>query len=489
MRARLASVVISLLVLAPAAVSGQANNHDLQIVLEANPTAVLTGNQVTVTMRCRNNGPNPSTAANVTSATPAGTTLTSVSTSKGEVTQQPAPGGGGAIRVELGGLAVNEAQTVTLVLAVTAAPGSLVTAMGEIQPFNPMGDGVQSNNRASVQIQVVAPTTADIGVAIGRSAGTAGTDSLYNYTIAVSNLPTSTGAERRDAATNVEVGGMIPDGAVFADVDVTQGEASVPGIGEPGSFVCRLGALEEGHTTSVELTIRVVADPGHTLVLTVIASSAAADPAPDNNTAAVSTPVVASGTATVSWEAPEAPSDANPLPPPQRLVVASSGAPGAYWPARGSALMAYNVYRSNKPGVQPTAGNFFTSVPPDQTSTAAPVAPGGSFFTVTAVYDEGESAPSNEGSAEVPAATLSRVKVKAAKITATGAGFSDSVTVFVDGIPFVIPAAVKKNNTKVVQRGGLLVGVTLGQYLATHPAVLITFRNSNGGVTAYRHPQ
>jgi hypothetical protein len=63
------------------------------------------------------------------------------------------------------------------------------------------------------------------------------------------------------------------------------------------------------------------------------------------------------------------------------------------------------------------------------------------------------------------------------------------VTVFVDGIPFAAPAVVKKNNTKVVQKGMLVTGQTLGQYTAAYPAVLISVRNSNGGIVARRHPQ
>ena len=41
----------------------------------------------------------------------------------------------------------------------------------------------------------------------------------------------------------------------------------------------------------------------------------------------------------------------------------------------------------------------------------AAVAPGGTFFVVTAVYDEGESGPSNETSAGVEAGTILRVKI------------------------------------------------------------------------------
>jgi len=58
--------------------------------------------------------------------------------------------------------------------------------------------------------------------------------------------------------------------------------------------------------------------------------------------------------------------------------------------------MGYNVYRSSQPGVTTTPGNLFASVPPSQTQVGSSVGSSGSFFVVTAVYDTGESGPSNE---------------------------------------------------------------------------------------------
>src|SRR6185369_1716362 len=93
----------------------------------------------------------------------------------------------------------------------------------------------------------------------------------------------------------------------------------------------------------------------------------------------------------------------DPLPPPRNLTarVLSTGLPRApsaiatlLRPADG--VTGYNVYRSNQPGVQPSASTFFTSVPPSQTAAGAAVFVGGTFFVVTAVYPTGESGASNE---------------------------------------------------------------------------------------------
>ena len=56
--------------------------------------------------------------------------------------------------------------------------------------------------------------------------------------------------------------------------------------------------------------------------------------------------------------------------------------------------------------------------------------------------------------------------------------------VFVDGIPFASSAAVK-GSTKVVQKGNLLTGQSLSDYITSGRQVAITFRNDNGGVATF----
>ena len=86
------------------------------------------------------------------------------------------------------------------------------------------------------------------------------------------------------------------------------------------------------------------------------------------------------------------------------------------------------------------------------------------------------------------AAELEQVSVKSSKIVAAGTGFSDEVQVFVDGIPFVKAAKVKKEATKVIQKGNLITGQTIGQYVASRGGVVVvSFRNSNGGIATYRY--
>ncbi len=212
--------------------------------------------------------------------------------------------------------------------------------------------------------------------------------------------------------------------------------------------------------------------------------------------------------ATITWDPPD-PNAPVALPPPEHLraipldgsgTSPGAGAPGAAAPgaaAPGAAIIAearadvtgYNVYSSTTSPVVPSPENLFTSVPPTQTSADVPTSSSGSFFVVTAEYGNDESGPSNEASADVPAATLTSVKVTAAKIVGKGTDFSSTVQVFLDGIPFASPAKVK-NGKKVVQKGTLVTGQTVGAYVASKGGVvLVQFRNSNGGIASRRYPQ
>ena len=84
--------------------------------------------------------------------------------------------------------------------------------------------------------------------------------------------------------------------------------------------------------------------------------------------------------------------------------------------------------------------------------------------------------------------TVNSVKVKAAKVVTKGAGFTATVQVFVDGIPFVSPATVK-NLTKVTQKGNLLTGQSVQAYLASNGGTArMTIRNTSGATVTRTIP-
>lgn len=214
---------------------------------------------------------------------------------------------------------------------------------------------------------------------------------------------------------------------------------------------------------------------------------------------------LASIAATLAWQAPDPASTAD-LPPPRALtlieddaakrpetridvaVATAFGFPpdGADHaaPRGGGAVTGYKIYKSTSPNVQPVPGNLFAQVPPTQTNLPTGASSGGSFFVVTATYEEGESGASNEVSGGLTAATVVKVKVTNAKIKATGNGFTTAVSVFIDGIPFSNGSMVK-NGKKVTQKGTLLTGMTLAQYLTPGRVVAITFRNADGAIATW----
>lgn len=193
----------------------------------------------------------------------------------------------------------------------------------------------------------------------------------------------------------------------------------------------------------------------------------------------------AGGLTCVMWGAPSAGLVDGGLPPPQNTSLCDEIPPATDDPMKErtprATLMGYNVYRSGQPGVQPTPENLFTSVPAGTTEVGSSVSPDGSFFVVTAVYDTGESGPSNE--LDVVPPTVNTLKVTNTKITALGTDFTDQILVFVDGVPFAAPAKVKKNGTKFVQKGVLVTGQTIGDYLAEHGnQARIDMRNARGAI-------
>lgn len=192
------------------------------------------------------------------------------------------------------------------------------------------------------------------------------------------------------------------------------------------------------------------------------------------------------GSVRLCW-APGSGSGENPAPENARLCGQGGGKDDANGTAARGTLLGFNVYRSTTSPVQTTPANLFTTTGPNQTSASSGVSQGGSFFVITGTYDTGESGPSNEVAAKPPSITT--IKVKSTKITAKGGDFSPGLRVFVDGIPFAAPPTVK-GGKKVIQKGTLLTGQTIGAYLAANGnTARITFRNDTGAATTLDHPR
>jgi hypothetical protein len=173
-----------------------------------------------------------------------------------------------------------------------------------------------------------------------------------------------------------------------------------------------------------------------------------------------------------------------------QIRLIANGAPPATQSARGGAgaraPLSYRVYASTQPNVQAIPSNLFASVPAGETFVDVTAAPSGSFFVVTAVGEAGEGRASNEVGGALP--TVTRLKVSASKIVAQGTGFATGVEVNFGGFAFAAPASLKKNNTKVIQKGPLETGGTIGtlptEFLPRGGTIVVLLVNPNGNAVA-----
>jgi hypothetical protein len=145
--------------------------------------------------------------------------------------------------------------------------------------------------------------------------------------------------------------------------------------------------------------------------------------------------------------------------------------------------------------VQTIPANLWVALPPT-TNTSVPVAPGGTFYAVTTLWNCGgniveSGLTGSDGSNQtgVPAPpTVMSVRV-GGKVRATGAGFTDSVAVFLEGVAFTKAASVRNDNTLLIQKGTLVDGRSVSDVLLQGKTVLMSFRNSNGGIGAFAYTQ
>lgn len=180
----------------------------------------------------------------------------------------------------------------------------------------------------------------------------------------------------------------------------------------------------------------------------------------------------------------------DPTAPPTIQIVNNATSPGALPSSRlAGGTRRFNVYASTQAGVQPVPSNFFVSVPDSQSSVDVSTAPAGSFFVVTTATDDSESAPSNEVGGVLP--TVTKLRVSATKLVAQGTGFAPGLRVLFGGLSFTSAASLKKNNTKVIQKGPLVSGQSIGsfadQYLSPGAKVVILFVNANGSAVAVEY--
>jgi hypothetical protein len=366
------------------------------------------------------------------------------------------------------GLAAGEnSEGVPEHIAITLGPGTYAIGISAIDPTT-------APDMTSYTLTVTGgqnPLPTDLSIAVTGAVLPVVSGARTNLMLAVTN------AGPNPAAATVT--GTTPSGTILREIMVADGSADVD---PDGTFTATLGSIPAGGSVTIGLGLEVTAEAGTTLTGSASVEAGSQDTNPADNTETLIVAVIEGTIVDVTFEPPAG----NELDPPRNLTAtirASAIGNADVQRTPGSQATGYNVYRSKTPNVAPTPENLFSTLPPTQTTVSVGAETGGSFFVVTATYPQGESAPSNEAGVEVMGATLGTVKASKTKITITGSGFTPTVQVFLDGIPFASPSRIKKNRTRVVQKGRLLTGQSLEQYLTSGRAVTISVLDANGGLS------
>ncbi len=214
---------------------------DLSVAIAEGPNPALMGTNLTYTMTLANQGPDP--AANVVATLPvaSGLSFVSATASVGTASYED-----GQVVVTLGSLAVNSADTVTLVLQ-AQAPGEVQeTASVTSQADDPN----PSNNAASVTTEIDPAT--DLSVHVAASTPVAATGVPFDYVVTVTNNGPM-------AATSVALSDSLPTGVTFVSATTDQGV--VPS--QAGGIVtATLSTLAVGASANLTIVVNPTASPG-----------------------------------------------------------------------------------------------------------------------------------------------------------------------------------------------------------------------------------
>jgi uncharacterized repeat protein (TIGR01451 family) len=379
--------------------------------------------------------------------------------------------------------AVSGSSTGTLTYALAANPGPAREGMVTIADQTFTLDQAAAAGHADLSVMI---TPSESPVAAGTRPG---------YTMVVHNAGP-------DPADGVTLSTATPNGTSFASMSAP-GSSTTPPVGGAGAISSSIDSIPANGSASVTLELNVIGAPGSSLPANASVSSLTADPVQGNNSANVTTQILGGSVVELSWDqAPSTAASPNPAPANLRVSPASSPKPKASAlgaPSSGSdtcTLTGYNIYLSNSTSPPETVpANLWLALSPAG-SALVPVAPDGASYVVTALWSCGGtitesgltgSGGSNQTSLPAPP-SITGVSI-ADKLRATGSGFSDAVDVFLDGVGFLKPAGVRNENTLIIQKGPLTDGRAPSDVLVQGKTVIVSFRNSNGGIGALSYTQ
>jgi uncharacterized repeat protein (TIGR01451 family) len=304
---------------------------DLAVTNVASPSpAVQAGNNLTYTQTVTNNGPSSADGVVYMAPIPASATFVSMSVPAGWTCITPAVGATGVVTCTTPTLANAATANFSLVVnTVTGTPaGYVMTETNSVSSNTP--DSNPANNQATATTIVEASATADLfadmAVTISQSTNYPTAGSNINYTQTISNLGSFTANTPTYTFTT-------PPNTTFQSLGAPPAgwTCITPAIGGTGTINCSGGTLASGASFSLPLTLKVNAGTGVGTAITATPSvaSSSREPYLPNNTASVTSTVVAAGSGDVGITISNSPDPVSPAENYTYTVVATNGGPAA----------------------------------------------------------------------------------------------------------------------------------------------------------------
>jgi uncharacterized repeat protein (TIGR01451 family) len=260
---------------------------DLSVTKSAGVDPVIAGTDETYQIALTNNGPSDAQAVTLNEATPANTTFTSLAAPAGWTCSTPPVGGTGVVNCTVPTLSSGASAAFSMAVHVSpAAPdGSTLTNTASVASST--NDPDPANNAVTIMTGVIARADLVLVKQAMADPVIAGTDETYQITL-TNNGPSD--------AQSLLLTDTTPAGTAFASLAAESGWSCLtPAPGDAGTASCTVNTLAAGASASFSMVVHVSPSQpdGSTISNTASVSSMTTDLDPANNTATVTTGVIA----------------------------------------------------------------------------------------------------------------------------------------------------------------------------------------------------